>query len=74
MMVEYSELGLKSLVTVVCFYQHIHHIESCGSYIVRCDLIGVVAGRENSGFIESDDEKAPKNRRVKNKQQDVIER
>ena len=46
--------------------------------LVRCDLVLVVAGRENSGFVESDDEMAPKNRRVKNKQQlrqpDVIER
>jgi len=34
----------------------------------------IVVGKENSGFIESDDEVVPKNKRVKNKHQDVIER
>ena len=33
-----------------------------------------IAGRENSGFIESDDEMTPKNRRVKKKQQDASDR
>jgi len=39
------------------------------SVLVWCDLGLLLVGRENSGFIESDDELAPKNRRVKKKEQ-----
>jgi len=42
--------------------------------LVWCGLVLIVVGKENSGFIESDDEVVPKNKRVKNKHQDVIER
>jgi len=33
-----------------------------------------IAGRENTGFIESDDEMTPKNRQVKKKQRDATGR
>jgi len=33
-----------------------------------------VTGRENSGFIESDDEMTPKDRQAKKKQQDATDR
>jgi len=53
--------------------------DSCASckllhVLVSYNLILTVAGRENTGFIESDEEMVPKNKQVKKQQLDATDR
>jgi len=56
------------------------NIDTHGEVMVKCQisfwchLVLIFAGKENSGFVESGDDIAPNNRRVKKKQQNIIER
>jgi len=42
--------------------------------LVQYYLMLTVAGRENSAFVESDDQTVPNNKRLKNKEQGSIDR